>query len=68
MFKINIKNSWNSKINFVFKGILHYACQSGNLHLVEYLLSLDVFEIDAETIFTEYFFYEVPPFFPLFRF
>lgn len=49
---MNLYNSWNSKqFFFINKTILHYACESGNIDIVKYIISLDVIDIKSQTIF-----------------
>lgn len=38
----------------IYKTLLHYACQSGNLELVEYLYGLKQFRIESKDIFSYY--------------
>lgn len=40
----------------IYKNILHYACESGNLELVKYLVSLNELDINDKTVFTHIFF------------
>ena len=48
-----LENSWNSKIQLFYGTILHSACKSGNVKLVQYLVDLSAFlNINATTILT----------------
>lgn len=39
----------------IYKNILHYACESGNLELVKYLVSLNELDINDQTILNHIF-------------
>ena len=38
----------------IFKTILHFACKSGNVELVQYIISLNMIDITSRTIFNCY--------------
>lgn len=40
----------------VFETILHFACRSDNLELVEYIVSLNEIEVDAKDVFLAFVF------------
>ena len=45
------KNLWSSKNINIFETVLDYACQSGNIYLVEYIVSLNKIDINSKSIF-----------------
>lgn len=42
--------------SIVFETILHFACRSDNLELVEYIVSLNEIEVDAKDVFLAFVF------------
>ena len=40
------------KITFIYESILHKACQSGNIDLLKYLISLKEIDINVKNIFS----------------
>lgn len=45
------------KITFIYESILHKACQSGNIDLLKYLISLKEIDINVKNIFIFSFFF-----------
>lgn len=43
----------------IFETILHIACESGNLELVKYIISLNIIDINSKTVFLPSKFYDV---------
>lgn len=44
------------KFKLFYNTILHIACESGNVDLVKYLVSLNKIDITTKTILNEFFF------------
>lgn len=41
---------WNFTFNFVYENILQLACESKNVELAKYILSLNVFDLTARSV------------------
>lgn len=39
---------WNLNINAIFENILHLVCESGNIDLVKYLISLNEIGLNSK--------------------
>lgn len=51
MFSNYLKFSWNSRVNNIFETMLYFACKSGNVMLVDYLISLGNVDLNEKVIF-----------------
>ena len=40
------------KFFYFYKTLLHFTCDSGNIDLVKYIISLNVIDIKTKTVFT----------------
>lgn len=59
-FSFNNFFLFDFKLNKNYETTLHYACRSGNVDLVKYLISLNKIDIKSESnVFIYYFFHSI---------